>query len=124
MIPRRLTLLVLTAALAVGIGVPSALGQSAWDKKHSLDMKISGLRDEIARAKQKEGVLSTEISTATSRIGALEGDIGALTARLTALESDLAVHRTRLSRLEAKFEEQTEHLHRLQRRHPLLRPDP
>jgi murein DD-endopeptidase MepM/ murein hydrolase activator NlpD len=115
--PRRLTLLVLTASLAVGLGVPSALGQSSWDKKHALDMKISGLRDEIQRAKQKEGVLSSEISTASSRIGALEGDIGALTIKLAALESDLAVHRARLSRLQDKFREQTKHLIRLQRDH-------
>jgi murein DD-endopeptidase MepM/ murein hydrolase activator NlpD len=115
--PRRLTLLVLAATLAVCIGVPAALGQSAWDKKHSLDMKISGLRDEIARAKQKEGVLSSEISTATSRIGALEGDIESLTAKLTALESDLAVHRARLARLEDRFREQTKNLLRLQRDH-------
>ncbi|MEO8290366.1 MAG: peptidoglycan DD-metalloendopeptidase family protein [Gaiellaceae bacterium] len=115
--PRRLILLVLAASLAVSLGVPSALGQSAWDKKHSLDMKISGLRDEIARAKQKEGVLSTEISTASSRIGGLEGDIGALTVRLTALESDLAVQRARLARLQARFREQTRNLVRLQRDH-------
>jgi murein DD-endopeptidase MepM/ murein hydrolase activator NlpD len=115
--PRRLTLLVLTASLAVGLGVPSALGQSTWEQKHALDTKISGLRDEIQRAKQKEGVLSSDISTASSRIGALEGDIGTLTVKLTALENDLAVHRARLSRLQDKFREQTTHVIRLQRDH-------
>jgi murein DD-endopeptidase MepM/ murein hydrolase activator NlpD len=116
---RRLTLLLLSFGLAVAFGVPSALGQSAWEQQQNLDSKIAGLQNRIASAKHKEGVLTTEISDAGSQISALQGDIGALTTKLTALESDLAVHRARLDRLEAKYSEQTDNLVRLQRDHQI-----
>jgi murein DD-endopeptidase MepM/ murein hydrolase activator NlpD len=113
----RITVLVAASAAVVALIVPVALGQSLADRKNAVDSRISGLRDEIARAKAREGVLSTEISSASSHIAALEGDIGSLTARLTALESDLAAHRSQLARLQARFREQTEHLRRLTREH-------
>jgi murein DD-endopeptidase MepM/ murein hydrolase activator NlpD len=116
---RRLTLLALVLALGVAFGVPSALGQSAWEQQQSLDTKIAGLQDEIANAKHKEGILTTDISSASSQISALQGDIGTLTAKLTALESDLAVHQAHLQELQAKYQEQTDSYIRLRRDHQI-----
>jgi murein DD-endopeptidase MepM/ murein hydrolase activator NlpD len=113
----RITVLVAAAAAAIALSVPVALGQSLADRKNAVDSRISGLRDQIARAKAREGVLTTDISGASARIRVLEGDIGTLSAKLTALESDLAAHRDRLAALQARFQEQTEHLRRLTQQH-------
>ena len=67
----RLTVLLAITAAVVALAVPVALGQSLADRKNAVDSRISGLRDDIARAKAREGVLSTEISGASSRIDAL-----------------------------------------------------
>jgi murein DD-endopeptidase MepM/ murein hydrolase activator NlpD len=119
--PRRLPLLVLVLVLAIGVavGVPSALGQSAWEQQQSLDSKIAGLEAEISHAKHKEGVLTTDISASSSQISALQGDISALNAKVAALESDLVVHRARLEQLQAKYQEQTEDYNRLRRDHQI-----
>jgi len=117
--PRRLPLLVLVLAIGVAVGVPSALGQSAWEQQQSLDSKIAGLQAEISHAKHKEGVLTTDISASSSQISALQGDISALNAKVAALESDLAVHRARLEQLQAKYQEQTEDYNRLRRDHQI-----
>jgi murein DD-endopeptidase MepM/ murein hydrolase activator NlpD len=117
--PRRLPLLVLVLAIGVAVGVPSALGQSAWEQQQSLDSKIAGLEAEISHAKHKEGVLTTDISASSSQISALQGDISALNAKVAALESDLAVHRARLEQLQAKYQEQTEDYNRLRRDHQI-----
>jgi murein DD-endopeptidase MepM/ murein hydrolase activator NlpD len=114
--PRRITVLAAAAAV-VALCVPVAFGQSLLDRKSAVDERISGLRDSIERAKQREGVLSTEISEASARIDALDGDIGSLTEKLTALESDLAAHRSRLATLEARLREQVATLHRLTQEH-------
>jgi murein DD-endopeptidase MepM/ murein hydrolase activator NlpD len=116
---RRLSLLALVLALGVTLGVPSALGQSAWEQQQNLDSKIAGLQSRIASAKHKEGVLTTEISQASSQISSLQGDIGALSAKVSALESDLAAHRAHLERLQAKYDAQTAAFKRLRRDHQI-----
>ena len=116
---RRLPLLALVLAIGVTLGVPSALGQSAWEQQQNLDSKIAGLQSRIASAKHKEGVLTSEITQSSSQISALQGDIGALSAKVAALESDLAAHRAKLERLEAKYEAQTEAFTRLRRDHQI-----
>jgi murein DD-endopeptidase MepM/ murein hydrolase activator NlpD len=115
--PRRLSLLTAIVAAACLVGVSSALGQSAWEKKQYVDSRISGLQAQIAQAKQREGVLSSEIDSASSRIDGLAGRIGELNASLAVLERDLAAHRDRLARLRSQFEEQTRHLQRLRQQH-------
>jgi murein DD-endopeptidase MepM/ murein hydrolase activator NlpD len=114
---RRLILLVVLAAVAAALGVPGALGSTAWERKQELDNQIAATRDEIASAKEKEGVLSTEIDAATDEIGALQGQIGDLSARVAALESELAAHRARLERLKERYREQTRTLERLKAEH-------
>ena len=118
-IPRRIIVLLVAWAAVVALAVPAALGQSLSDRQNALDNQIAGLRNNIAHAKQQEGVLTGEISSASSRIDVLAGDIGTLTAKLTALESDLAAHRARLSQLEDRYREQTDHLRRLTEQHAI-----
>ena len=116
-IPRRIIVLLVASAAVIALAVPAALGQSLSDRKDALDAHISGLQDQIAKAKAKEQVLTGDISAASTRINGLAGDIDTLTAKVNALEHDLAVHRSRLARLEARLRDQTETLHRLVREH-------
>jgi murein DD-endopeptidase MepM/ murein hydrolase activator NlpD len=113
---RLIRLATLLGALVL-VGVPSALAQSAYDKKAAIDRKISGLREDIAAAKAKEGVLTSQIQAANQRIDALGGDIGALTSRIAELESELAAHRAKLGRLEERFEQQTKDFEHLKEQH-------
>jgi murein DD-endopeptidase MepM/ murein hydrolase activator NlpD len=113
----RLSLALLGAVLV--LGVPSALGQSLYDRQSDVNRKISGLREDIEAAKAKEGVLTSEIQAAGQRIEALSGDIGALTSLIAELEADLAALRAKLDRLEARFEQQTRDLERLKQQYRL-----
>jgi murein DD-endopeptidase MepM/ murein hydrolase activator NlpD len=105
--------------VAVLVAVPVATGQDAWDRKHQIDARISGLQAAIQQAKNTEGVLSSQIATASTEIDSLEGDISVLSDRLAVLERELAAHRARLARLEDRFEEQTRNLIHLRRQYEL-----
>jgi murein DD-endopeptidase MepM/ murein hydrolase activator NlpD len=108
---RRQKRLIFLAFLAGALlTAPGAVAQS-------LDGKINALRNQIASAKEKEGVLSSEIATAGDGIVALEDDIGELSSQVSSLESELESHRDRLARLEAKVAYQTRHVNRLDRDH-------
>ena len=111
---RRTCLAAALLGAVLALAVPAALGQSAAERKASLDRKISGLREEIEAAKRKEGALTSEIEAASQRIDALGGDIGALSALIAELEADLAVHRGRLEVLRTRVEEQTRGIEHLQ----------
>jgi murein DD-endopeptidase MepM/ murein hydrolase activator NlpD len=108
---RFIRLVLAFAGAVVVLGVPSALGQSMDD----LNRRMSGLRDEIAAAKEKEGVLTHEIRAASERIEALDGDIGDLQGLIEQLEVELAAMRARLDELKALEAEQTEDFEHLKR---------
>jgi murein DD-endopeptidase MepM/ murein hydrolase activator NlpD len=112
---RRIRLLLAVVGALLLLGVPSALGQSLYDRQSQLAGAIAGLQSEITAAKEQEGVLSSEIDAATSRIAALAGDIDALATRIAVLEGELAESRARLARLEDLFEQQTRDLEHLKR---------
>ena len=114
---RRIRLYVALLSGVLALGVPSALGQSVYDKQADVNRKISGLREDIEAAKAKEGVLTSEIQAAGQRIEALSGDIGALSSLIAELEADLAVLRAKLDRLQARFEQQTRDLERLKQQY-------
>ena len=80
-----------------------------------LNDRMSGLRDEIAAAKAKEGVLTNEIRAASERIEALDGDIGSLQGLIDQLEVELAAMRARLDELRSLEAEQTKDLEHLKR---------
>ena len=107
------------AGAVLVLGVPSALGQTVYDRQAEVTRKISGLREDIEAAKAKEGVLTSDILAAGQRIEALSGDIGALSSLIAELEADLAVLRAKLDRLEARFEQQTRDLERLKQQYRL-----
>ena len=98
----------------VALCVPVAFGQSASDRKAYIDRKISGLRDEIAAAKAREGTLTSEITAATQRIEALGGDIDSLSALVAKLETELATHRARVAKLHDRIQDQSEEIEHLQ----------
>jgi murein DD-endopeptidase MepM/ murein hydrolase activator NlpD len=112
---RLIRLVLAFAAAIVVLGVPSALGQTMDD----LNRRMSGLRDEIAAAKEKEGVLTNEIRAASERIDALDGDIGDLQALIAQLEVELAAMRARLEELTDLEAEQTKDLEHLKRQYRL-----
>ncbi len=104
---RRICLVAALFTALFALAVPAALGQSASDRKADLDRRISGLRQDIADAKSKEGALTSDIEAANQRIDALGGDIGSLTALIDDLQSELDAHRGRLEQLKEKVEDQT-----------------
>jgi murein DD-endopeptidase MepM/ murein hydrolase activator NlpD len=116
---RRIRLSVAFLSAVLVLGVPSALGQSVYDKQADVNRKISGLREDIEAAKAKEGVLTSDIQAAGQRIEALSGDIGALTSLIAELEAELATLRAKLDRLQARFEQQTRDLERLKQQYRL-----
>jgi murein DD-endopeptidase MepM/ murein hydrolase activator NlpD len=99
--------LVLLLALSLVVVAPAA-GQSPGDRQRRIDDKIDRLRERIAEANRKEGVLTTQITAVTSRIRGLQDDVDSAQARVTDLESDLVVYRNRLARLTQVLEFQTE----------------
>jgi murein DD-endopeptidase MepM/ murein hydrolase activator NlpD len=118
--PRRITFAVLACVFAGLVIASPALGQSSLSTRRDLlGSRIEALRDQIAAARNDEGVLSEQIEAASADIEGLEGDIGSLTERLEALEAELARYRARLAALEELYREQTRHLNRLRRDHEI-----
>jgi murein DD-endopeptidase MepM/ murein hydrolase activator NlpD len=111
MLLRRLVLLL---ALALVVAAPAA-GQSPGDRQRRIDDKLARLRERIAEANRKEGVLTSEITAVTARIRGLQGDVDSAQARVSDLESDLIVYRNRLARLTQVLEFQTERVELLSR---------
>ena len=116
---RRTCLFVALLGAVVALAVPAALGQSASDRKAEVDRKISGLREEIAAARAKEGTLTSEIQGATQRIEALGGDIGALSALIEELEVELSAHRERLDQLQSRIAIQTREIEHLKEQYAI-----
>lgn len=116
--PRRPSSLILIAVVALGV----AAGASAQDgdqRKQAIDEKISRLREKIATAQQREGVLTSEISAVTAKIRALEDDVSSASARLATLEHELALQQARLLRITALLKIQTRRLNLTRRQHDL-----
>jgi murein DD-endopeptidase MepM/ murein hydrolase activator NlpD len=110
---RRLVFVLVAALLVIG----PAWGQDRSDRKQSIDERIARLRDRIADANRREGVLTTEISAVTTEIRALEDDVDSASTRVAVLERELVVHKNRLARLTLLLQFQTERLHLLRREH-------
>jgi peptidoglycan DL-endopeptidase CwlO len=98
----RLRLFILVAALplAAWLAVPVLSDGSP------LSSRIESKKQEIARKKGRERVLTTTISTFTQRINALEGDIRTLQARQVRIEADLADKRRELAGLQDRLRQE------------------
>jgi murein DD-endopeptidase MepM/ murein hydrolase activator NlpD len=107
--PRRhrraalLALLMLLAALALGLRAGRAPGESL---RHKLDAKESKL-DQVRRHK---GVLTTTISAYGDRIDLLEGQVAALRNREAAVQRRLDAKQAQLDRAVAKLASEKAHL--------------
>jgi peptidoglycan DL-endopeptidase CwlO len=108
----RLRLLLLAAALPLGLWlfVP-VLSDGA-----PLQSKIESKKQQIAKKKSRERVLTTTISGYTQRIDLLEDDINVLQARQTELETDLANKRAELARVQDELRRERIRLARLRAR--------
>src|ERR671914_572354 len=80
-----------------------------------LSQRIEQKRSDIAKVKQREGVLTTEISRYNTRIESLQGEIGATEARLSRVQADLDRKRAELEEVRDKLEEARDRLERLRR---------
>ena len=98
---------VLVCALAVVVCSPAA-AQGTDERRRGIDEKIERLRERIAEANRKEGVLTTEITAAGARIRGLQDDVDSAQAKVSRLERELTVYRNRLARLTQVLRFQTE----------------
>jgi murein DD-endopeptidase MepM/ murein hydrolase activator NlpD len=107
-------ILVLTAVV---LAAPAS--GDVYNRKQSVDARLSTLHARIARAEEQASRLSAEINSASSRIHALEGRVGDVSSRLVTLEADLALHQRKLDRLTALFRVETKHYFYLRRQYDL-----
>ncbi|MDQ3890190.1 MAG: peptidoglycan DD-metalloendopeptidase family protein [Actinomycetota bacterium] len=111
----------LAAAVLLTAPAPPAGAGSLEERKQLIDTRVAALREDIAKAREREHVLSSQVETATSEIDGVEERISTLTGVVTELEGELAVHRARLARLEERFRYETHRLRFLEREHDRAR---
>jgi murein DD-endopeptidase MepM/ murein hydrolase activator NlpD len=81
-----------------------------YDRKQSVDDRLSGLQSKLAQAQQREAALSAEIASVSQRIQSLEAEVGDVSSRLAVLEEDLALHQRKLDRITELYELQAARL--------------
>jgi murein DD-endopeptidase MepM/ murein hydrolase activator NlpD len=116
--PRRLATLALLVALAL-VGAAGAAAETSDERQEAISDKIAHLRDRIAAAQEREGVLTSEISAVTAKIRTLEDDVTGASARLAMLEHELALHQSRLLRVTALLRLQTRRMNLTRQQHEL-----
>jgi murein DD-endopeptidase MepM/ murein hydrolase activator NlpD len=101
--------------------VPITLGLAAYltlplpGLSAPLSQRIDQKRSQIAKVKQREGVLTTEISRYNTQIESLQGEISATETRLSRVQADLDRKRAELDRVRDKLEAARDRLERLRR---------
>src|SRR5918992_3428210 len=81
-----------------------------------LSQRIEEKRSQVAKVKQREGVLTTEITRYNTRIESLQGEISATESRLSRVQADLDRKRAELDQVRDELEEARDRLERLRRR--------
>jgi peptidoglycan DL-endopeptidase CwlO len=112
---RRLSLLVLVAALPLALWAVLPLGSSG-QSADSLQRKIDRKRAQIEQKKGRERVLTTQVSAYTRKISTLQADITVLQTKQIRLEADLEAKRAELARIQADLRRERLRLARLRRR--------
>jgi peptidoglycan DL-endopeptidase CwlO len=112
---RRLSLLVLVAALPLALWAALPLGSSG-QSADSLQRKIDRKRAQIEQKKGRERVLTTQVSAYTRKISSLQSDITVLQTRQVRLEADLEAKRAELAQIQADLRRERLRLARLRRR--------
>ena len=109
---RRLSLLLLVAALPLALWAVLPLGSSG----QSLQEKIDSGRAKIEQHKGRERVLTTQVSAFTSRINSLQADITVLQTKQVRLQANLDAKRAELAQIQEDLRRERLRLARLQRR--------
>jgi murein DD-endopeptidase MepM/ murein hydrolase activator NlpD len=112
---RRLSLLVLVAALPLALWAVLPLGSSG-QSADSLQRKIDRKRAQIEQKKGRERVLTTQVSAFTRKISTLQADITVLQNKQVRLEADLEAKRAELAQIQADLRRERLRLARLRRR--------
>jgi murein DD-endopeptidase MepM/ murein hydrolase activator NlpD len=110
---RRRWLLVLSLACALAFAAPAA-GDDPSDEKAQVDARIAALEQEIASAKEQEGVLTSQLSAVAGELRSAQAAVEEAQGALDRLENELAAERARLEELTALLRRQTRRLVRLQ----------
>ena len=112
---RRLSLLILVAALPLALWAVLPLGSSG-QSADSLQRQIERKRSQIEQKKGRERVLTSEVSAFTSRINTLQSDITVLQTKQVRLESDLEAKRAELAQIQEDLRRERLRLARLRKR--------
>jgi murein DD-endopeptidase MepM/ murein hydrolase activator NlpD len=112
---RRLSLLVLVAALPLALWAVLPLGSSG-QSADSLQRKIERKRDQIQQKRGRERVLTTQVSSYTRKISTLQSDITVLQTKQVRLEADLEAKRAELAQIQEDLRRERLRLARLKRR--------
>jgi len=99
--------LLLLLALGSALTAPALAGDGLGDQKASVDAKLAGLHEKIARSQAKESRLESQIGSLTSEIKSLQRRVGDVSSQLQSLQSDLALHQRRLEKLNQLYTLQT-----------------
>jgi peptidoglycan DL-endopeptidase CwlO len=112
---RRLSLLILVAALPLALWAVLPLGSSG-QSADSLQRQIERKRAQIDQKKGRERVLTSEVSAFTSKINTLQSDITVLQTKQVRLEADLQAKRAELAQIQEDLRRERLRLARLRKR--------
>jgi murein DD-endopeptidase MepM/ murein hydrolase activator NlpD len=112
---RRLSLLLLVAALPLALWAVLPLGSSG-QSADSLQRQIERKRAQIEQKRGRERVLTTEVSAFTHKIGTLQADITQLQTKQVRLEADLEAKRAELAQIQEDLRRERLRLARLRKR--------
>jgi murein DD-endopeptidase MepM/ murein hydrolase activator NlpD len=112
---RRLSLLLLVAALPLALWAVLPLGSSG-QSADSLQRQIDRKRAQIDQKKGRERVLTSEVTAYTRKIGGLQADITQLQTKQVQLEADLEAKRAELAQIQEDLRRERLRLARLRER--------
>ena len=108
---RRLSLLLLVAALPLALWAVLPLGSSGQTARSSRRSTASGAQ--IEQRKGRERVLTSDVSAFTSRINGLQSDITVLQTKQVRLQADLDAKRAELAQIQEDLRRERLRLARL-----------
>jgi murein DD-endopeptidase MepM/ murein hydrolase activator NlpD len=98
-----LALALLAGLVGVAAGDPGSDGRT----KEQIDARIAQLRDEIAGARAREGVLTSQLSDVTAALRDAQARVDGQQARVVALEASLQLARSRVAQAGQLLHEKT-----------------
>src|ERR687895_877856 len=101
--------------VVISLGLSAYLFLPLPGESAPLSQRIEKKQSQVAKVKQREGVLTTEISRYNTRIESLQGEISATESRLSRVQADLDRKRAELDQVRDKLERARDRLERLRR---------